>query len=450
MRRFGLGRSKAPPRAVVLGLDGVPFTFLQRQFAAGKMPELAKLAGEGGFVQADSVQPCISCVAWASYMTGVNPGKHGIYGFQDRQAGTYDTYIANGRHIQTKTVWEVLSDRGKRVIAVNIPGTYPPRAVNGIMVGDFLAPKLEGATYPPEYAAKLAAIGYRIDVEPGLGRSEDKGPFLADLDRVFEARRRTTLSLMADEQWDVLQVHFMGTDRLNHFLYGRWEAGDPAYVPAFEAFYAKVDAMVGEVAERLDDNCALFVLSDHGFCSVQREVYLNAWLTEQGYLQRLEGDRPALKELTQQTRAYGMDPGRVYINLKGREPSGIVAPGAEYEALRDELAERLLALTCPETGERVVRAVLRPEELFHGPRAQHAPDLIAYPVEGYDLKGRLGAAEVFLRGQLSGMHTFGDAFWLLRGRALAGRPAVTDGAPTLMALVGEAPETDMDGTARVA
>jgi len=207
------------------------------------------------------------------------------------------------------------------------------------MVGDFLAPKLEGATYPPEAAQRLAAMGYRIDVQPGLGREADKRPFLADLDEVFRARRRALLTFLADDDWDVLQVHVMETDRVNHFVYGLWEAGDPVYCPAFERFYSDVDGMLGEVVARLDENTALFVLSDHGFCGVRREVYLNAWLQAEGYLEPLGGERPSLKELTSASRAYCMDPGRIYVNLRGREPAG-GRGGRQLRGLAHRAADR--------------------------------------------------------------------------------------------------------------
>lgn len=446
---FGLLKRKPRRRrAVIVGLDGVPYTFLSKQIAAGKMPHLARLMAEGSFVQADSIHPCVSCVAWTSYMTGRNPGKHDIYGFLDRRPGTYDTYIPNGRNLQGKTVWEILSDRGKRVISLNIPVTYPPREINGLLVGGFLSPKLSGATHPPELAKRLADIGYRIDVEPGKGR-DDKQAFLTDLHEVFEARKRAALTLMAEEDWDVFQVHIMGTDRINHFFFEHWEHGDPTYAPAFDEFYLAVDAFVGEVVATLDEDTAFLCLSDHGFCSIKREVYLNKWLETESYLEPLSGERPKLSDLTDATRAYCMDPGRIYLNVEGREPRGSVAPGAQYEDLRTDIAEGLRSLMCRETGEPVIKQVLRREDFYHGSFFDHAPDLVAAPFDGYDLKGPFAKPELFGHSGLVGMHTHDDAFWYVRGRELSGRPEIMDGAPTVLALLGEEPEPEMDGKSLV-
>ena len=444
-----LKKRAAKPRVMIVGLDGVPYSFLAKQIAAGKMPNLAKLAGKGSLVQADSIHPCVSCVAWTSYSTGRNPGKHGIFGFQDRKPGTYDTYIATGAHMKAETMWETLSRRGKRVIALNIPGSYPPKPVNGLMVGDFLSPRLEGATYPADLASRLEVMGYRIDIDPAKGRQEDRGPLLEDLHETLAARKRTMFALMKEEEWDVMQVHFMGTDRIAHFLIEQWEQGDPRYAPEFERYFAAIDNMLGELDAELDDRTALLSLSDHGFCSIKREVFVNRWLQENGFLEELAGERPKLDQLTTASRAYSMDPGRIYVNLKGREPNGSVEAGAEYEASLAELTEALLAMTCPETGERVVSQVLRRDELFQGPHAAQGPDLVAYPFDGYDLKGQLGRPEVFFKGSLVGMHTFDDAFWYVRGREFSGRPKVMDGAPTVLALLGEEPEPDMDGEPRV-
>jgi predicted AlkP superfamily phosphohydrolase/phosphomutase len=158
LRRSG----KAKPRRVVfIGLDGTPYTFMRRLIDEGRLPNAARLEQKGSLLRMDSMWPWVSSVAWSSMMTGVNPGKHNIYGFIDRDPATYKQFIPTSRNMKARTLWEVLGDAGKRVIVVNVPVTYPPRQVNGILVGGFLSPSLEKAVYPASYGQTLKSLLHR-------------------------------------------------------------------------------------------------------------------------------------------------------------------------------------------------------------------------------------------------------------------------------------------------
>lgn len=437
------------PRVVVIGLDGTPYTFFQKAMAEGHMPNLAQLVEEGSFRRINSVHPTVSSVAWSSFMTGRNPGKHNIYGFIDRQPGSYKTYIPTSRTMKTDTLWEILGRAGKKVIVVNVPVTYPPRAINGILVGGFLSPNVEKATHPPAKAALLKELGYILDADPWAARqSKDKA--LAEVNAAFDARARTLFHLMDNEPWDFFQMHVMETDRLYHFLWEQMEAGDPVYAPQFMAFIRKIDDMLGQVRDRLDDRTTLMMLSDHGFCTIKKEVYPNHWLEQQGWLRFESGvprDKLKLEHIASEARAYSLVPGRVFIHLRGREPRGSVSPGAEYEALRDQIAAAALALTDPDTGEPMIARVFKREEIYSGPQLAQAADLILAPVDGYDLKGNLGKESLTFKGdELVGMHTYDDAALYVRGQNLRQGPIwVADPMPTVLALMDVPIPADLDG-----
>jgi len=265
MGLFGLLRSKRK-RVFVLSIDGVPFSFLQEAFAKGKMPEYARLSRDGGFVRMNSVIPTISSVAWATFMTGVNPGRHNIYGFVDLDKGMRRT-IPTGRDLRAKTLWERLNGRGKRTIVINVPVTYPPKPVNGILVSGFLSPSLEKACYPPAISRKLAAMGYIVDPDPWKAKDDREG-FLEDCFRALRARREVALELMRNEDWDFFMLHIMETDRVNHFYWDGYEDEGSPYHRRFWEFYGEVDRTIAEIHAALPKGCEFVVLSDHGFCGI--------------------------------------------------------------------------------------------------------------------------------------------------------------------------------------
>ena len=443
-----LGRPKSQ-RVVVIGLDGTPYTFLQKAMTEGHMPNLAQLVEEGSFRRIYSVYPTVSSVAWSSFMTGRNPGKHNIYGFIDRRLGTYQTYIPTSRAMKTDTLWEILSRAGKKVIVVNVPVTYPPRPVNGILVSGFLSPNVDKAAYPPEKAALLKRLGYIVDADPWAARqSKDKA--LVEVNAAFDARAKTTFYLMDNEPWDFFQMHVMETDRLYHFLWQQMETDDPVYAPQFMAFIRKIDDMLGQLRAKLDDRTTLVMMSDHGFCTIKKEVYINYWLEQRGWLKFEDGmsrDKRKLENLSSEAKAYSLVPGRVFIHLQGREPKGHVVPGVEYEALRDEIAVSALELTDPDTGERMIQKALKREEIYSGPHFDQAADLILVPFDGYDLKGNLGKDTLTFKGEeLVGMHTYDDAALYLRGKELCEGPIwVADPMPTILSLMQVPVPADVDG-----
>lgn len=396
-------------QVVVIGLDGTPFSFLKEEIENGNMPHLAALAGRGQLARTDTEIPTISSVAWASFMTGVNPGEHGIFGFTDRKPGTWQLFFPNYANVQAEPVWDRISREGGRCCVLNVPSTYPARPLNGVLVSGFVAPNLERAVYPAEAYEYLSRSGYRIDVDAAKGR-QSLDLLLEDLHETMEKRREAMLHFWEQEHWDFFMNVFTGTDRLHHFLWHHYEEAHPSYKPEFLRYYRRLDEIIGEFVSGLPEDAALFMLSDHGFCGIKQEVFPNALLKQEGLL-AFAGEEPqTIADIdASATAAYCMDPGRIYVNRQGREPGGTVSAD-EAAGICERVTGILMALRAPESGERVIDRVETGDSLFEGPLVGAGPDLVAVPKRGYDLKGRM-SPEVFVeRGVLSGMHTQDDAF----------------------------------------
>ena len=395
------------------------------------MPNFAALARQGHIQSSNSVHPTVSSVAWSTYMTGVNPARHAIFGFLDRRIGTYQTFIPTASHMRAPTLWEKLSEIGRRVTVMNVPVTFPPRTVNGILVSGFLSPSLDKAASPSSVSQELASMGYRLDIDPWAAR-ESKENLLEDFRLTLAKRAEAMLHFMDHEPWDFFQCHIMETDRLHHFLWEYMADGDRTYAPAFYKCYAQIDEVLGQVTQRLDDRTTLVVLSDHGFCTLKWEVQINHWLTENGWLSFDKTPPQSLADISSSARAFSLIPGRLYINLQGREPRGNVAP-ADYEATRDELAAAAMEMCDPQTGASMIEEVLRREDIYEGPHLEEAADLILVPRRGYDLKARLQSKAFVSKDALVGMHTYDDAFFYVNDSSFSQHvESVQDVFPVIM------------------
>ncbi|HXG95457.1 MAG TPA: alkaline phosphatase family protein [Blastocatellia bacterium] len=431
-----------PKRAVLIGLDGTPCTLVQRFIADGTMPNFAELARRGTLLQMDTSIPDISSVAWSSFMTGANPGRHGIYGFIDLQPASYKIYFPNSRHVKSETVWSVANSAGRRAIIINVPSTYPAQPLDGILVAGFVAVDLNKATYPQELVPRLRAMDYRIDVDARkVQQSHDA--LMDDVLVTLDRRVKLLLELFDSERWDLFIGVITETDRLQHFFMDAIEDESHKYHSAFRDFYRQVDSFLGQIAERLKDE-TLLIMSDHGFTPIKQQVYLNRWLVDNGYLKLKENAR-SIEEIADGSLAFAMDPGRIYLNRKGKYPSGVV-DDADANRLLDEIKRGLSEITAD--GEPVVKRIYSKEELFSGPLVDLAPDLCVQSVYGYDLKGAVNKKELMDREVFTGMHTQDDSTLYISALASelrADKPHITDVAPTLLDALGLSVPSTMDG-----
>jgi predicted AlkP superfamily phosphohydrolase/phosphomutase len=416
---MGLFKKKSRPRVCVIGLDGVPYGLLSDLARRGVMPAVARLIASGHLHKLKASLPEISAVSWTDFMTGADSGTHGVFGFTDFKPSSYGLRFPNFADVQAPTFWDDLGRRGRRSIIINQPSTYPARPLNGILVSGFVAVDFDKAVFPASCRAPLKEMGYQIDIDT-LRAREDRAFLWEELDRTL-AGRRLALDYFWREDWDYFELVVTGTDRLHHFL---WSAGGNDNHPdhaRFLDYYRRVDGLIERAAGAFrgltggDDG--LFLLSDHGFCGIEQEVYLNAWLEREGYLS-FSTDRPqGLEDVSENSAAFVLDPGRIYVHRRGRFPRGSVAE-SEAGSVLEEIAGRLARLE--HEGRKVIRRVFRASEVYSGPLTSRGPDLVVLSEPGFDLKGSVKKKEVFGRTDLEGMHTWDDAFFW------ANRPAGDD------------------------
>ncbi len=386
-------------RVVIIGWDCAPPQLVLDQWL-DDLPHLKAIVEGGAAGRMRSSDPPITVPAWTCMMTSVNPGQLGFFGFRNRRIGEYDgKWIANNSAVKHPRVWDILGDAGKRVCAVNVPQTYPVTAVNGILVSSFLTPDTNCEyTYPPGLRKQLdiVADGYMIDVD-GF-RTDDKQWLLDEIYRMTDKRHRVCKALMQVDDWDFFMMVEMGPDRIGHGFWKycdpehpKYERGNPFETAIFD-YYTHLDEHLGELVELAGDDAAILVVSDHGGKAMKGSFCINDWLIEQGLLCL---KRP-LTEITRFTAdlvdwerttawAWGGYYGRLFINMKGREPQGTV-PQSEYENVRDDLIARIEAIT-DDTGRVMRNTVHRPQDIYTGPHVDEAPDLLIYLD---DLDWRLG------------------------------------------------------------
>ena len=304
----------------------------------------------------------------------------------------------------------------------------------------------------------------------------DERAFMDDLYRAFDDRAQVILNRIDAGGWDLLVGVIESTDRVQHMM---WRLIDPEhpmydrklvaqYGDSIERVYRRSDLFVAEVLERLDPSTMVLIVSDHGFHSWRKAVNLNTWLAREGFM-GLKGDT-GFKRLDDlfgggqfwenvdwsRTRAYAMGLGQIYFNLRGREGKGIVSPGAEYRALADELSARLMTMTDPETGQRIVRNVYKRDDVYSGPFLQNASDLQVGFEDGYRVSWQtaLGGTPPEIvyantrkwsadHGSFDFANTAGT---LISNRRLSGpRYAIVDVAPTVLNFFNVALPGDIDG-----
>jgi len=427
------------PRVLIIGMDGATFDVIRPLAGAGQLPNLARLMREGCWGPLRSTVPPLTAPAWTSFMTGVNPGRHGLFDFRYRGAGSYDLFTNNTTTNRAPMLWEVLSQHGKRSCVLNVPATYPPRPFDGALVTGLLTPADAAVfTHPAELSAELlrAFPGYTVwpaGVRHAKGREHS---FLEAARWLTDMGARLFHFMQPRGDWDLQMIVFMATDQVQHAMWHYRDAthrAHPAKPPAqfrdaIDATYQQVDAAIGEVLKAADDQTTVLVMSDHGFGPWEYWFHSNAWLLSEGFLAVKSGALSRLKYAAFQlgfapltfyklamgtgmaeavartthrrrewsfnllrrlfisfddidwsrTVAYSVgNLGQTFINRAGREPQGIVTD-AEYERVLSTITDRLRALRDPRDGQPLVQEIVLGRDVYSGECAGDGPDVTLF------------------------------------------------------------------------
>lgn len=411
-------------RTVIIGLDGVPFGLLKDFAESGVMPNTASLIADGTFRRMQSSIPEVSSVAWSCIITGKNPAEHGIFGFTDFRKGTYRLSFPNFDDLKALPFWQKYNHQ--KSVIINVPATYPVKPMNGAHISGFVSLDLKRSVYPSSLIPKLEEIDYRLDVDSEKAHRSSE-LFLSDLKKTLRARVLAYRYLWDSQDWQVFMLVFTGTDRLMHFFWDAYKNEGNEYHSAFLDHFRQIDEAIGEITGRLKGNDLLIMLSDHGFESLERDVYVNFVLKENGLLRLKDVAEPKFSDIDYGTKAFALDPARIYINTEDKYPRGSVNLQDKEAILRD-LDNIFSSLEID--GVRVFRRVCRKEEIFRGPYMADAPDLTLIGNRGFNLRASITGKQLHDKGIFTGKHTQHDAFLLLKDScnsdALSDDPTVLD------------------------
>jgi predicted AlkP superfamily phosphohydrolase/phosphomutase len=406
-------------RAVVIGLDGAAWHLLDPLLAEGVMPRLAALVARGARGTLTSTVPTYTPPAWTSAVTGVNPGRHGIYGFYAGNAQSERQELMHAGKIGASTLWEMVNAQGARAGIYNLPLSYPPQPLDGWMVSGMMTPgygeELEGFAFPHELEAGILeqAPGYQVDTSANWERDYRDDHLCRRALEIIEQRNRVLEHLLDIHPPEVVFTVLESPDRLQHVYLRYLDPAEPLYRspaaaairPALLDCFRAMDRFVGLLEDYAGSDGRVLVCSDHGFTAWEASVHTNALLVGWGLLRLRPAARamqtaPARRLVPLAKRVLPAKVARqakgktfaavdwsrttafaspipqqgVFVNLEGREPRGIV-PRSRLAETKDELVERFMALRAPD-GRPVTTVVHRSEEVFSGDRLAGAPDVL--------------------------------------------------------------------------
>jgi len=412
-------------KVIVIGIDGASPDLLLPWIDRGMLPNFQKIRQNGGFGRLNSVPNQRSAAAWSSFITGVNPGKHGIFEFYERVPGSHNIRFTQSTLRDGISFWKYLSDKGKTVIVVNVPMTYPAEEVRGCLVSGLDAPgkNSPGFTYPDKLLREIEQeVGPYVQ-EPGVTSLVVAGQNGEALRKIIESvrqRGKTVRYLMSRYDWDTVVVVFRETDPAQHCFWqyiGKKESG---FENAVLEVYQEIDREMGKILDSAGDECRVLIMSDHGFGSRQHgNGCLNQWLHEAGFLKFRKDNRGmspsgVLKSSYQflekilnrriKEKLFGLVPGLIskvhskvffaaidwentvayadnimpviWINTAGISPGSSIQKEKYWKVVSD--LKSLLLEKCLEgaTGRKVVEWVKHRDEIYSGPHVNKAPDLL--------------------------------------------------------------------------
>ncbi len=376
-------------KVFILGLDCAPPKILYDSYGV-ELRNLKEVVNESERYLLRSTHPPITIPAWISMFTGKTPGELGLYGFRHRRPGDVkESYIVNSRYVKYPTLWDVVGRKGGRVGVIGVPPTYPPKPIHGFLITDFTTPGPEKPyTFPPWLKREIESrFGrYVFDV---VYRSHEKDKVAKELFKMTQQHLKVVNYLIKRKEWDMLVYVEVGVDRAHHAFWKYFDKEHPRHEEHPELskvipnYYKMIDEWFGEVMKELPKDTIIVVASDHGAKAMKGAFVVNQWLIEEGYLKLKEEPKKAGIDLGadmidwEHTIAWGWGGyyARIFINLKGREPHGIVGR-EEYEDVINQLKKDIEKIRGP-NGEYWKNLAYTPHELYPVVNGD-APDLIVY------------------------------------------------------------------------
>jgi len=474
---------------LIIGWDGVDWKVLRPLLDAGELPNLARLIERGAHGDCLSTVPSHSWCAWPSFMTGLNPAGHGVFDILEHKPGVTKRLPVTYRSINAPTIFDDMTAAGRTSVAANIPLTFPAPAIKGKVIAGGVLPASRSYTYPLELQRELDVHApFPINGMSWTTFRNRPEAFVAECAEVTAKRQKTFEYLLDTTSWDLGVLVYVATDRIQHCLMQYVAPDHPDYARLSQTevggrvrgLYRQLDDGLGSLLSRTTDDDLVMFMSDHGHQPCTRTCTMDRILAHLGFLRfgrgsfafnlirwgpgrrvarriydvlKLHGkiSIPASPIDWSNTRAYTsvVSTGEgVSVNLKGREPQGIVAP-RDFDKVRDEVAAAITEFTDPDTGASPVKMVLRKEEVLSGPFLDTAPDLLLVPAPFYSLTHARGMVET--ADWLSGDHRL-EGVLVAAGAGIAAGPLANparliDLGPTALAALEVPSAIPRDGVA---
>lgn len=409
-------------KTIVIGFDGTSPDLIKNWVNQGKLPNFSKIIAQGVHGNLQTTMPPLTPCAWSSFMTGTNPGKHGIYDFfyldKNHQI---EINTANSRH--SKDIWEYLSESGFRNLVFNVPFTYPPKKINGIMVSGFTTPSTDADfTHPPSLKEKILLKYPQFKCSEKSKYAENPKARLEFKNEVLDLadlRFQIVNELIEENDCDFYMITFMAADHIQHWYWKYMDRRHPEYVEdveyekTIENTYSKLDFFLGEFMKKFSGH-NIILMSDHGSGPYYKDVTLNNWLIEQGYL-FLQKDHSFFKKLlssigVSKLISFGLNIGLWKIIKKSSKiknfiqkkmmltyqdidwkktkafsygyygpifiNKNVVNSPQMQKTLKEEIKEKLLKIKIPQTDKPLIDDVWYKEDLYKGEMVDILPDLI--------------------------------------------------------------------------
>ncbi|MFX1363425.1 MAG: alkaline phosphatase family protein [Promethearchaeota archaeon] len=451
-------------KLVIIGLDCATPKTLFKDFI-DDCPNIKKMMQKGVYGKLRTCDPPITIPAWMVMSTGKKAGKLGLYGFRHRKGNSYDDFwISTSYNIREPKVWDIIGEKGLKSCILGVPPTYPVQPINGCLVSGFITPDItSNYTYPPELKEEIKEnVGeYILDAN---FRVDDKLNLLKDIYEMTKVQFKTIRYLIQNKDWIYCKFVIIGLDRFHHAFWKYYDKNHHKYKPGnklegeMKKFYQYLDSEIGEILKIVGENTIIMIVSDHGAKAMKGLICINMALEDLGLLKFKSKPTPGKKLLDanidwNNTFAWGWGGyyGRIFLNVEGREPHGIIKP-EDYEEKRDEIIKKI-KLIKDNKGNQMNTIIYKPEELFETLNG-NPPDLMVYFDDlNWRSAGTVGYNSMYLiendTGPDDAVHDWYGVYLIYDPKKKLGKnlgiKSILDIAPTSLKILGVKIPKDMDG-----